>query len=286
MARVRLGETTVKDALKVISALCCSIAAGFLLYWKYPCWWALYRPTMALADALMVAGIIGVLVEIFAVRHIIDKTAEKLADEMTGRGLPLNIKSKITAIANTTLARTNYKKRYSLTDVGNGMLKVRTETTFNVGNYGREAEKFTPMMDEERVFHPKFKYLRYSLDGVEHSFDEDTLKYTDKHGTGTTLQAAGKDTVKILPLRSDPNSPPDPRVVCEVKWVLETIMETSWFDLTEFRYPTENVEIYLEQKPEDVEFFCTGKTVDSKTWEFDEPFMVGQQLKVWWKKKK
>ena len=127
------------------------------------------------------------------------------------------------------------------------------------------------------MFTPKFLYLHYSLKGAEYSFTQDTLTYTDKHGNATTRQAAGKQ-IKIPPRTADPSA------TCRVKWVIEETMQESWFDLTEFRYPTENATIYLAGKPTDLEFYCTGKTSDSKTWTFDEPFMVGQQLNVWWRR--
>jgi hypothetical protein len=279
MTKVRFRDMTLWDAWKLTLSFLVSIVFGFGLYHWYPCQLPMYRPVMALADALMVAGLIGLALETFATRYLIEETAEHLADVMTGRGLPPNIKSKISDIANTKLARNNYRKEYTLTDLGNGEIKVKTVITFDLENYGDKTEKYTPEADGEAVFNPKFVYLRYSLKGAVYSFTEDNLKYTDKHGHGTTRQAAGKE-IKILPRTKDPTA------VCKVKWVIEETMQDEWFDLTEFRYPTENAEIYLADKPKHLEFYCAGKTTDSITWTFDEPFMVGQQLKVWWKKKK
>jgi hypothetical protein len=281
VTKVRFQDMTLWDAWKLTLSFVVAIALGFSLYHWYLCQWPLYRPITALADALIVAGIIGLALEIFATRYLIEKTAIHLADEMTGRGLPPNIKSKISEIATTKLARTKYKKEYSLKDRGDGEITVQTTTTFEVENYGDTTQKYTAEADEEVVFNPRFIYLHYSLNGIQHSFIESELQKTrtDKHGNATTVQVSGKE-VKLLPRTKDPTA------VCTVKWVIETTMKDEWFDLTEFRYPTENAQIYLAEKPEHIEFHCTGKTNDSKTWTFDEPFMVGQQLKVWWKKKK
>lgn len=278
MTKPRLRDMTLLEAWKLTLAFVVAIFLGLGLYTYFPCGWHLYKPVMALADALMVAGIIGLALEIFATNHLIEKTAEHLADEMTGRGLPPNIKSKIFEIANTKLARTNYKKEYRLKDLRDGKLTVETTITFDVENYGDKTEKYTPEADEEKVFNPKFPYLEYSLLGRHYSFNDTTLTKDDKHGTGTTVQVSGRQ-ISIPPRTKDQTA------VCEVKWVIEVTMKDEWFDLTEFRLPTEKAEIYLAEKPDQLEFFCTGKTSDSRTWTFDEPFMVGQQLKVWWARK-
>jgi hypothetical protein len=280
MTKPRLRDMTLLEAWKLTLAFVVAIVIGLGLYRWYPCEWHLYRPVLALADALMVAGIIGLALETFATAHLIEKTANRLADEMTGMGLPPNIKSKISEIATTKLARNNYKKEYRLRELGNGQLAVETTTTFDVENYGDKTEKYTPAADEEKVFNPKFPYLTYSLLGRTYSFDETALDKTrkDKHGTGTTVQVSGRE-IKMPPRTQGPTA------VCKVTWVIKVTMKDEWFDLTEFRLPTENAKIYLAEKPDHLEFYCTGKTNDSKTWTFDEPFMVGQQLKVWWAKK-
>lgn len=230
MTKPRLRDMPLLEAWKLTLAFVVAILVGFGLYRCYPCGWPLYRPVMALADALMVAGIIGLALEIFATGHLIEKTAERLADEMTGRGLPPNIKSKISDIATTKLARNNYKKEYRLKDLGDGKLTVETTTTFDVENYGDKTEKYTPAADEEKVFNPKFPYLTYSLLGRNYSFDEAALARTrkDKHGTGTTVQVSGRE-IKIPPRTKDPTA------VCKVTWVIEVTMKDEWFDLTEFR---------------------------------------------------
>jgi hypothetical protein len=70
MAMVPLGNMKLSDAWKVAIVFLLAILIGFGLCYKYPCEWLLYRPMMALADGLMVAGIIGLALEFFATRYL------------------------------------------------------------------------------------------------------------------------------------------------------------------------------------------------------------------------
>lgn len=280
MEKLRASAMTLIEEWPLSLAFLFSILSGFGLHHWYSSYCPLHESVMALADAFMVAGILGLALEVFATKHLIEKASTRLAKEMIGGGLSPNIKTKIYEIATTKLARHGYKKEYRLKEATDGTLTVETTTSFKIENYGEKTEKYTPEADEEKVFNPRFLYLEYSLLGRKYSFDENALakSHKGKHGTGTTIQASGR-RISIPPRTKELNA------VCEVKWVIEVTMKGDWFDLTEFRYPTEDAEIYLAEKPDQLEFYCTGKTIDSKTWTFDEPFMVGQQLKVWWAKK-
>jgi hypothetical protein len=280
MAIVRLREMQSVKLAKLTVAFLVAVVLGLTARAIYPCTWWLYSSVMALGDGLIVAGIVGLLLELFATKFLIEETAEKVAEKVVGRGLPSNIRGRIWIIANTKLVRKNYVKRYKLTDLGGGKITLETTTEFQVENYGDKTEKYAPKADEEAVFNPKFKYLQYSLKDALYSFTESDLqkRIEPKHGNRATLQTGGDEI--LIPSRSE-----DTTAACKVRWVMEVTMPDEYVDLTEFRYPTESAEIYLDQIPDRLEFYCTGKTKDSKTWTFDEPFMEGQQLKVWWMKK-
>jgi len=236
---------------------------------------------MAISDGLIVAGVVGLLLEIFATKFLIQKTADSLAENLVGRGLPRKIQARIQEIANTTLVRDHYVKTYKLIAAGGGSLTVETTVAFEVKNYGWQAERYVPEADEEAVFKPEFLYLHYSLNGEAHSLDAAALakRIDSKHDKPTTLQTSGDKAVKLEPISEDSNA------ICQVKWKLRVTMPEQFVDLTEFRFATLGAQIFVEEIPPDLEFCCTGVSKDSRTWEFTGPFLRGQQIKVWWLKK-
>jgi hypothetical protein len=278
---IRFRDLSGKRIWQLVWPFLLSVAAGSVLHNYYRCTWWFYHPMMAISDGLIVAGVVGLLLEIFATKFLIQKTADSLAENLVGRGLPRKIQARIQEIANTTLVRDHYVKTYKLTAAGQGNLTVETTTTFEVKNYGWRTERYVPEMDEERVFNPEFQYLHYSLKEEVHSLDAAALKkrVESKHDKPTTLQTSGDKAVKLGPIAEDPSA------ICRVKWVLRVTMPEQFVDLTEFRYATVGAQIFVEEMPDDLEFCCTGVSKDSRTWEFAEPFLRGQQIKVWWLKK-
>jgi hypothetical protein len=277
---VDLSEITWKEFRAIGWWFVLSIVLGLGLGRYYPCTWWFHRTAIALADALAIAGILGLSIEFFATSFVIDKTARELAERLVGYKMPRKIQKRIGEIVNTKLVRDNYLKTYRLTHAPGGKVLVETTTTFDVTNHGDTAEPYTPAGDEERVFNPEFLYLWYSVGGKEYAFPREVLeaRIKSKHKSPTTLQVSG-DEVELAPVEPlGDNS----RAICKVRWVLRVTVPEEFVELTEFRLATLGAQVYVEEIPEDLEFACIGSTRDSRTWTFDEPFLAGQSIKVWW----
>jgi hypothetical protein len=79
-----------------------------------------YDVMRMLADAFIVAGIVGFLLELFATKFLIQRVADSLTDKLVGRGLPPELQAQIRRIVETDLVRENYRKSYHLYDPDEG----------------------------------------------------------------------------------------------------------------------------------------------------------------------
>ncbi len=86
-----------------------SLMVGFLLrvfgFRVHLPYWLPEDIVVALADAFVVAGIVGLLLELFATRLLVEKISGDLSEKLVGRGLPAELQSHISEIAKTALVR-------------------------------------------------------------------------------------------------------------------------------------------------------------------------------------
>ena len=79
------------------------IGIGIRLW--YPCDVWPHETAYALADAFIVAGVIGIVLELAAAKFLIQKVSDELAEKLIGRGLPPELQSEIKKIVDTDIVR-------------------------------------------------------------------------------------------------------------------------------------------------------------------------------------
>lgn len=203
---VKLRNLPFKDIAKLFWAFLAIFMAGALLRFLYPHDCPVADAFFALADALMVAGLIGAGLEIFASKFLIEKVADDLAGKLVGRGLPTELQGLIQEITRTKFVRSRYIKTYRISDPDeerNVAIDVRIE--FAVRNYSESVEKYAPSVDEETFYAPQFLYLEYGVEGeLSQSFKAQELeKYTSVREDNRVKSVRGFPTIKLRPVRED-----------------------------------------------------------------------------------
>lgn len=244
--------------------------------------WFPYHLLAVLADALIVAGLVGVGLELFATRFLIDKVANNLAAKLVGRSLPTGLQAHIKEIVDTAFVRTDYVKSYEIGEPderGEVLLKVRVE--YKVRNYSDLRKDYAPLIQEEAFRKPQFTYLEYSLGNKRYNYD---AAYLSEHTTikpdTNVHEMIGPHKVKLAPTSQDD------KAVCQVIWTYEMTMPKEYTDTTYFGGATIGVTLHLIHAPDELDFFSSGEGMihraGSRSWYFNEPFITGQHVNVWW----
>jgi hypothetical protein len=232
-----------------------------------------------------------IMVELGAVHRLIDQVGDDLAGRLVGRGLPKPLQGQIRNIVKTSLVLENFEKTYRLYDWSPGNVRVGVQVNYDVRNYSDLPINYSPEASEEVFYNPEFLRLEYRLSvsaasgaGSNYSYDETTLQHMVR-----TIEETHVKKVKGPEKVSIPPSSQDDEAVCKVRWTYRLTMRDNYSDVTSFGNPAINATIYLDQKPEELEFVSVGEslehTPDSHTWVFKRPFIKGQHIRVWWRPK-
>jgi len=111
---VRFRNLAAKEWFSLFAPFLLSFVLGILLRLRYRTTWPLYDLVYTLADALVVAGIIGSLLELFSAKLLIQKVADDLAGKLVGRGLPPELQSHIQEITKTALVSLSVQSGWRL----------------------------------------------------------------------------------------------------------------------------------------------------------------------------
>jgi hypothetical protein len=262
-----------------------ALICGFVMRVSVPFHPWLYIPPDAIsafADALMVAGVLGLLLELFATRLLIEKVSGDLAEKLVGRGLPPELQSYIKRLVDSDIVRDHYVKVYKLSLVENGdKVRVEVTTSFDVKNYSDAAVEYAPIYQDEDVYDPQFMGMEY---GIGQNRFVDTVQEQDTNTKVLTVK--GKKKIRLQPSRRDS------KAVCEVVIRHCLKMPSEYTDVTNFAAPTMGVNLRTESLPPELDFFSDGENTFSnlpsgdKSWHFDRSFVTGQNFRVWWFKKK
>jgi hypothetical protein len=283
---VRFRNLAAKEWLRLFGPFLVSFVVGILLRFRYRLAWPPQDFVYTLADALVVAAIIGSLLELFAAKLLIQRVADELAAKLVGRGLPSELQSHIQQITKTAFVRENYVKSYSFSDPDeNSRVRLEVTISFDVKNYSDMRQEFTPVAQEEVFLQPEFHYLEYGIVGQDSlSFDESQLKrivHTDPLTSVKTI--TGPSKVTLDPIRDNGKS------VCRVRWVLGATMPEEYWDTTNFGGATIGATLRLDKIPDTLEFRSSGENMKhsegSRSWYFSGPFISGQHVNAWWFRK-
>jgi len=269
----------VKEWSKMFGPFIGALLSGGLIRRFYPAAWSSSTTFYALADALMVAGIIGGLLEVFSARLMIERVSRDLAEELVGRGLPKELRQHIHKITRTKLVWSNNVKRYRLSLVQDRML-LELDGTSEIRNYSDSKEEYSPKNMEEAFYDPEFLRIEYGLDG------DTPGVFTGNKLKTEVIEGRVKKTCDLPKIDIPVDS--EGRFV-QVHHVWRMTMPLEYTDVTYFGGPAIGLTIILEQIPDGFDFSATGESVvhaeDSKSWFFPGPFIQGQHVRVRWFKK-
>jgi hypothetical protein len=233
----------------------------------------------SLADALMVAGILGLMLELFATRLLVTKVSDDLAEKLVGRYLPPALQGYVKGIVDTALVRDHFVKVYKLTLIDGGE-KVQLDATvsYEMKNYSDALVDFQPIYQDEDIYKPEFEGMEYGLKGQPRL----TETTNEVNADTKVLTVKGKKKIKLQPFRRDSEA------VCEVVLRYRLTMPSNYLDVSDFGFATIGATFRTEALPAELEFVSSGYSESSvlpngdRSWYFNRPFVTGQNIRVWW----
>jgi hypothetical protein len=266
-----------------------AILVGLLIH-PYPEGWLLASMAHGLSDALMVAGIIGLGIEVSAAEVLIKHAADELSERLVGYGLPDDAQKVISGIVRETRVYRNYRRSYQLSLHQSGKVFITARTAYTVVNNGKETDRnYRPTMEEEGMYEPHFKSLRY-----RHIYIDDESQVRAFNQTTHVVKfAPPTEVVDIEPSRAlDSLESLDADQKCEVLWVTTLVMQEDYSDVISFGGVTVKPTIELLSKPENFEFEAVDNpdgvnkcehAQGSSTWVYNRAFVRAQHVRVWWR---
>ena len=284
---VRFREIRVEEYVKLagpfVVTFLFGVAARITHPW-YPLDWPPVSTVDAIADAFIVAGLIGLLIELYSVRFLIQRVASDLAERLVGRGLPPELQGHIRNIVETVFVRNNYVKSYSFSGPTGGNFQIVITLDFEVRNYSDSVKEYTPVVAEERIYEPEFLLLEYGIPGTAnyYSFGAGQLAGCIETTPGTQAKVVrGPKSIKLDPVQRGGGP-------CRVTWRYRVKMPEAYSDVMSFVMATIGIRVRVEQIPPDYEFLAGEGAFHqpgSLSWDFTQPFVGGQHIRSWWYRK-
>jgi hypothetical protein len=284
----RFHPLGLKDHARLLLPLLSMGVVGAAARLKYPYWWPATDLVFFLADAFIVAALLGVLVELFLARLLIERVCEGLAQRLIGRGLPPELQAPIRDIVGTDLVTDHYVKTYALSTPKDGYVSVDIEVRYELRNYSEAARDYAPEIAAEIIFQPEFRFLEYGIAGRKiYTFSDENLSSKVETVDELNLRRVSRSAlppVSLQPVRTGEKS------ACQVRWRYRVTVPDQYCDLTEFGEATIGATLQLQDLPEELEFLSGRDAslhheVGSRSWYFDKSFISGQHLSAWWFRK-
>jgi hypothetical protein len=279
-----LKKTSLVKSLKVFGPFVGSFALGVILLRFYPLEWNWSEQLRGLADAFLVAGIIGFLIEVWAASALIEHVSEELSSRLVGYGLPKAAQNLISSLVKTKLVYRNYRKtfRFAYHPEKQDHVLLSMTLSYTVLNNGHSPEDYAPWLAEEGMYSPKLVSVQYR-DQVLRL--DDIPKETDDH------KGVHWKPKKIIPLvPSEAATAIDDlkdNQRCDVRWDYSVEMRDYYSDVTSFGGVTINPEFELLELPPNLEFLADindcNRQDGSGIWRYQRAFIAGQHIRVWWK---
>lgn len=285
LPRRRFYALSIKDHLRLLTPFLIAGAIGAIVRVKYPYWWPANELVYFLADALIVAMILGVAFDLFSARLLVERVSDGLAQTLVGRGLPIEMQGPIRDIVSTDLVRDHYVKTYSFSAPENGRSQVNVEVRYEIRNYSEAVRDYAPEMTAETFFQPEFRFLEYGIAGRKiYTFSDENLalkvKVEDDLGVTRVPRSA-------LPLLSLNPVKAGEKAACQVTWRYAITVPEQYCDITHLDEATLGATLHVEALPEDLEFVSGYDSslhheAGSQSWYFEKAFLSGQHLRAWW----
>src|ERR1700756_986903 len=172
----RFYALSLKDHLRLLLPFILLGAVGVVTRVKYPYYWPANELVFFVADALIVAMILGVLFDVFSAKLLVERVSDGLAQALVGRGLPVEMQGPVRDIVSTDLVRDRYVKTYAFSTPENGRVLVNVEVRYEIRNYAEAVRDYAPEMTLESFFQPEFRFLEYGIAGRKiYTFSDENL---------------------------------------------------------------------------------------------------------------
>jgi hypothetical protein len=263
-------------------------ALGAVARLKYPYWWPAPELVSFVADTFIVTALLGVFLELFSARLLVERASDGLAQKLIGRGLPVELQALIRDVVGTDFVRDHYVKTYTFSAPEDGRVNVDVEVRYEVRNYSEATRDYAPEMTAEIFFQPEFRFLEYGIAGRKmHTFSDDGLSSKVETAEDLNLRRVSRSALPALslkPVRSGEKSS------CQVTWRYRMTVPEQYCDVTDFSEATIGATLQVQSIPEDMAFVAGGDTslhheAGSQSWFFDKSFVTGQHLCAWWLRK-
>jgi len=255
---------------------------------KYPYWWPAPDLVFFVADSFIVTAVLGVILELFSAKLLVERVSDGLAQRLIGRGLPAELQAPIRDIVDTDLVRDHYVKSYAFSTPEDGYVSVDIEVRYELRNYSEAVRDYAPEIAAEIFFQPEFRFLEYGIAGRKiHTFSDENL--SSKVETVDELNVRRVPRSALPPLSLKPVRTGE-KSACQVTWRYRVTVPDQYCDLTEFGEATIGATLQLQDLPEELEFISGRDAslhheVGSQSWYFDKSFISGQHLSAWWFRK-
>jgi hypothetical protein len=283
--RRRFHALSLKDHLRLLLPFLLAGAIGVLARVRYPYWWPATELVYFLADALIVAMILGVAFDVFSAKLLVERVSDGLAQTLVGRGLPLELQGVVRDVVSTDLVRDHYVKTYAFSNLADGRVDVNVEVRYEIRNYSEAVRDYAPQMTVETFFQPQFHFLEYGIAGRKiFTFSDENLSAKAEVNDALGVTRVPRSALPLLSLRPVKAGEKAP---CQVTWRYSLSVPEQYCDITHIDEATLGATLHVEALPEELEFVSGGDAslhheAGSQSWYFERSFISGQHLRAWW----
>ena len=283
--RRRFYALSLRDHARLLLPFLLAGAIGVLARVRYPYWWPATELVYFLADALIVAMILGIAFDIFSAKLLVERVSDGLAQTLVGRGLPLELQGVVRDIVSTDLVRDHYVKTYAFSAPGEGRVQLNIEIRYEMRNYSEAVRDYAPEMTVETFFQPQFHFLEYGIAGRKiYTFSDDNLPSKAETNDALGITRVPRSALPLLSLRPVKAGEKAP---CQVTWRYSLTVPEQYCDITHLDEATLGATLHVEALPEELEFVSGGDASlhhepGSQSWYFERAFIAGQHLRACW----
>jgi hypothetical protein len=285
----RFYALSLRDHIRLLLPFFVLGAVGVVTRIEYRYWWPANELVYFLADAFIVAMVLGVAFDVFSAKLLVEKISDGLAQALVGRGLPVEMQGPVRDIVSTDLVRDHYVKVYAFSTPESGRVQVSVEVRYEIRNYSEAVRDYAPEMTVESFFRPAFRFLEYGIAGRKiYSFSGENLssKVETEDDLGVTrVPRSALPLLSLKPIKAGEKAP------CQVTWRYDITVPEQYCDVTDLDEATLGATLQVETLPEELEFVSgydasLHHEAGSQSWYFEKAFIAGQHLRASWFRRK
>ena len=264
----------------VLLALLVCGAGLHYIQMRWLCQWELLG---RFADAMLIAGFLGLVFELFATKKLIEKVSLDVAGRVAGWGLPEKMQTLIREVVNTHIAREHFTKSYSFSDPDEyGSVVIEATIHYTAQNYSGAPQPFQPSIQEEVFYLPEFTHVEYGYPN-----ERPKVLSLSEISSYTSVDDITKVKSLFAPAIQLAGDKHNTRSACNVRIQYRVKMRDQYSDVTAFGGATDGATLEVARLPNTLNFVSGGDkfavhSEGSSTWYFDRPFINGQHIRAWW----